>query len=156
MIDKVQDGIEWLRSCTSVQYGQEYLLEKTSPHLFPYDEGGWYYKCLLGLSQFTKIRLLDPRGYFAEDSNFRFFMFDYMTKICLWAYNSRKVVATGKLEESLTAGKVIAADKPLSDPYALYGTEMPRVVPGSKQYWKSFWYDLVAMTDQLLGIPDFL
>ena len=155
IIDKVQDNTEWLRSCTSVQYGQEYLLEKAFPHLFPYGEGGWYYKCMLGLSQFTKIRLLDPRGYFAKDSNFPFFMFDYMTKIRLRAYNSKKVVTSGKLEESLTAGKVIAADKPLSDPYASYGTEVPRVVPGSKQYWKSFGYDLVAMTEQL-GIPDFL
>ena len=25
MIDKVQDSVEWLRECTSVQYGQEYL-----------------------------------------------------------------------------------------------------------------------------------
>ena len=115
---------------------------------------GWYYKRLLGLSQFTKIRLLDPRGYFAKDSNFPFFMFDYMTKIHLLACNSKKVVASSRLEESLTAGKVIAADKPLSNPYASYGTEVPRVVPGSKQYWKSFGYDLVAMTEQL-GIPDF-
>ena len=154
IIDKVQDSIEWLRLCTSVQYGQEYLLEKAFPNLFPYGEGGWYYKCLLGLSQFTKIRLLDPRGYFAKDSNFPFFMFDYMTKIRLRAYNSEKVVASGKLEENLSAGKVTAADKPLSDPYASYGTEVPRVVPGSKQYWKSFGYDLVAMIEQL-GIPDF-
>ena len=155
IIDKVQDSVEWLRSCTSVQYGQEYLFEKAFPHLFPYGEGGWYYKCLLGLSQFTKIRLLDPRGYFAKDLNFPFFMFDYMTKIHLWAYNSRKVVASGKLEKSLTAGKVIVGDKPLSDLYASYGTEVPCVVPGSKQYWKSFGYNLVAMTEQL-GIPDFL
>ena len=154
MTDKIKDSIEWLRSCTSVQYGQEYLLEKAFPHLFPYGEGGWYYKCPLGLSQFTKIKLLDPRGYFAKDSNFPFFMFDYMTKIRLRAYNSKKVVASSRLEEILTAGKVIAADKPLSDPYASYGTEVPRVVPGSKQYWKSFGYDLVAMTEQL-GIPDF-
>ena len=35
MIDKVQDSIEWLCSCSSVQYGQEYLLEKAFPHLFP-------------------------------------------------------------------------------------------------------------------------
>ena len=92
----------------------------------------------------NKNRLLDPRGYFAKDSNFPL-LFDYMTKICVQAYNSRKVVASGKLEESLA----------VSDPYASYGTEVPRVVPGSKQYWKSFGYDLVAMTEQL-GIPDFL
>ena len=134
MIDKVQDSIEWLRSCTNVQYGQEYLLEKAFPHLFPYGEGGWYYKCPLGLFQFTKIRILDPRGYFAKDSNFPFFMFDYMTKIRLRAYNCRRVVVSSRLEERFTAGKVIATDKPLSDPYASYGTEVPRVVPGSKQY----------------------
>ena len=48
----------------------------------------------------------------------------------------------------------MAADRPMSDPYDSYGTEVPRVIPGSKQYWKSFGYDLVAMTEQL-GIPDF-
>ena len=154
MIDKVQDSVEWLRECTSVQYGQEYLLEKTFPHLYPYGKGGWHYKCSLGFSQFTKIRLLDPRGHFANDVNFPFFMFDYMTKIHLRSYNAGKVVTSSKLEESLTAGKVIAADRPTSDPYDSYGTEVPRVIPGSKQYWKSFGYDLVAMTEQL-GIPDF-
>ena len=154
MIDKVQDSVEWLRKCTSVQYGQEYLLEKTFPHLFPYGEGGWYYKSSLGFSQFTKIRLLDPRGYFANDGNFPFFMFDYMTKIRLRSFNARKVVTTSKLEENLTAGKVMMAERPMSDPYDSYGTEVPRVIPGSKQYWKSFGYDLVAMTEQL-GIPDF-
>ena len=59
-------------------------------------------------------------------------MFDYMTKIRLQAYNSKKVVASRRLEESLTAVKVIAADKPLFDPYASYGTDVPRVIPGSK------------------------
>ena len=39
MIDKVQDSVKWLSECTSVQYGQEYLLEKTFPHLFPYGAG---------------------------------------------------------------------------------------------------------------------
>ena len=154
MIDKAQDSVEWLRECTSVQYGQEYLLEKTFPHIFPYGEGGWHYKCSLGFSQFTKIRLLDPRGHFANDVNFPFFMFDYMTKIRLRSYNARKVVTSSKLEEKLTVGKVMAADRLMSDPYDSYGTEVPRVIPGSKQYWKSFGYDLVAMTEQL-GIPDF-
>ena len=31
MIDKVQDSVEWLCECTSVQYGQEYLHEKVYP-----------------------------------------------------------------------------------------------------------------------------
>ena len=31
IVDKVQDSIEWLRLCASVQYGQEYLLEKAFP-----------------------------------------------------------------------------------------------------------------------------
>ena len=77
-----------------------------------------------------------------------------MTKIRLRSYNARKVVTSSKLEEKLTVGKVMAADRPMSNPYDSYGTEVPRVIPGSKQYWKSFGYDLVAMTEQL-GIPDF-
>ena len=48
-------------------------------------------------------------------------MFDYMTKIRLRSYNARKVVTSSKLEESLTAAKVIAANAITSDPYASYG-----------------------------------
>ena len=44
-----------------------------------------------------------------------------LTKICLWVYNARKVVTISKLEEQLTVGKVTAADKSKSDPYASYG-----------------------------------
>ena len=58
IIDKVQDSVEWLHTCTSVQYGQEYLLEKTFPHLFPYGEGGWYYKCLLGLRVYNARKVV--------------------------------------------------------------------------------------------------
>ena len=79
IIEQFQDDVRVLRDFTNVKYGEKYLLEKTFPHLFLYGEGGWYYKCLLGLSQFTKIRLLDPRGRFSKDPNFPFFMFDYMT-----------------------------------------------------------------------------
>ena len=61
VVDAVQDSVQQLRQLTSVQYGQEYLLEKTFPHLFPYGEGGWYYKCHLGFSQFVKMKLLDER-----------------------------------------------------------------------------------------------
>ena len=155
MTDEVHDNIQQLRECTSVQYDQKYLFEKAFPHLFPYGKGGWFYNCLLGLSQYTKSKLLDCRGYFSNDVNFPFFMFDYMTKIRLRSYNSKKVVTVSKLEQNLTAGKVMAADKQSNvDNYASYGTEVPRVVPGSKQYWKSFGYDLVAKVEQL-GIPDY-
>ena len=154
VVDDVQDNIKQLRELTSVKYGEQYLLEKTFPHLFPHGEGGWYYKCFLGFSQFVKMRLLDPRGHFAKDTNFPFFMFDYMTKIRLRAYNSRKVVGVSRLECNLTAGEVTEANKDKHDPYASYGTDVPRNVPGSKQYWKSFGLDLVAMTEQR-GIPDY-
>ena len=63
VVDDVQDNVKQLRELTSVKYGEQYLLEKTFPHLFPYGEGGWYYKCFLGFSQFVKMRLLDPRGH---------------------------------------------------------------------------------------------
>ena len=54
----------------------------------------------------------------------------------------------------LTAGKINQANKDLHDPYASYGTDVPRSIPGSKQYWKSFGLNIVAMTQQM-GIPDF-
>ena len=48
-----------------------------------------------------------------------------MTKIRLRSYNARKIVASGKLEASLTAGEVITTERPMADPYASYGTEVP-------------------------------
>ena len=93
------------------------------------------------------MRLLDPRGHFAKDTNFPFFMIDYMTKIRLKAYNNRKVVGVSRLEHNLSAGEVTEANKDKYDPYASYGTDMPCNVPGSKQYWKLFGLDLVAMTE---------
>ena len=70
------------------------------------------------------------------------------------AYNARKVVGVSRLEHKLTAGKINQANKDLHDPYASYGTDVPRSIPGSKQYWKSFGLNIVAMTQQM-GIPDF-
>ena len=82
------------------------------------------------------------------------FMFDYTTKIRMRAYNVRKVVEVSRLEYNLTAAEVSKANKDLHDPYASYGTDVPHCIPGSKQYWKAFGLNLVAMTQQL-GIPDF-
>ena len=53
--------------------------------------------------------------------------------------NARRIVKVGNLQESLDAGKVKS-----QDPHAIYGTQVPRVVPGSKQYWKTFGLDLVG------------
>ena len=90
-------------------------------------------------SRAVSIQLLDCRGYFSNDSNFPFVLFDYMTKIRLRQYNSKRIVAVSKLEQSLTAGKVIEADRTAdSDKYASHGTDVPRIIPGTKQYWKSF------------------
>ena len=76
-------------------------------------------------------------------------MFDYMTKIRMRGYNARKIVGVSKLEYKLTAGEVSKANIDLHDPYASYGTDVPRTIPGSKQYWLAtrhtrFLFDAVA------------
>ena len=65
--------------------------------------------------------------------------------------NARRVVKVGNLQESLDAGKVKS-----QDPYSikLYGSQVPRVIPGSKQYWKNFGLNLVAFVQQC-GLPDY-
>ena len=73
IVKEFQENLQALREYTSVQYAQKYLLEKTFPHLFMCGEGGWFYKCSIGFSQFNKIRLLDWRGRFANDPNFKIF-----------------------------------------------------------------------------------
>ena len=56
------------------------------------------------------------------------------------------------LSEDLTAAKVLDAEKS-TDPYAIYGTEVPRSIPGSRQHWKSFSLDLVSFSEQR-ELPD--
>lgn len=36
----------------------------------------------------------------------------------------------------------------------MYGTEIPRIIPGSREFWRSFGLDLVAFVEQR-GLPDF-
>ena len=63
-------------------------------------------------------------------------------------------MGVSRLEHNLTAAEVSEANKDSLDPYPSYGTDVPLCIPGSKQYWKTFGLNLVAMTQQL-GIPDF-
>ena len=60
-----------------------------------------------------------------------FFKYDYMVKVRMRCHN---------LTESLNASNLKGAD-----PYAVYGTDIPRIIPGSKQFWKSFGLDRVPV-----------
>ena len=73
-----------------------------------------------------------------------------LLKVRLRMHEARKVVKVQSLSEPLTADRV--AHQP--DPYSVYGTEIPRIIPGSKEYWRSFGLDLVAFVEQR-GLPDF-
>ena len=64
-------------------------------------------------------------------------------------HNSRRLVQVQNLTNTLDARSARE-----SDPYATYGTEVPRIIPGSKQFWRSFGLDLVSFVEQR-GVPDF-
>ena len=131
-------------------YGEKYLDAKAFPHLHPYGHGGWYHKCPMAFQAHTKMKLFDIRGIYATDHCYCFFKYDYMVKVRMRMHNARKVVKVGNLTRNLNASDV----KGSSDPYAVYGTDIPRIIPGSKQFWKSFGLDLVSMVEQR-GLPDF-
>ena len=95
------------------------------------------------------MRLFDVRSFFASDPAYCFFKYDYMTKVRLRLHNCRKVVKVQDLTNSLNASQARQ-----TDPYAVYGTEIPRIIPGSKQFWRSFGLDLVSFVEQR-GLPDF-
>ena len=93
------------------------------------------------------MRLYDVRGFYAEDRCYPLFKYDYMLKVRLHMYEAWKVQS---LSELLTAER--ASER--SDLYSVYGTEIPRIIPGSKEFWRSFGLDLVAFVEQR-GLPDF-
>ena len=65
-------------------------------------------------------------------------------------HEARRVVKVQSLSEPLTAERVSGP----SNPYSVYGTEIPRIIPGSKEFWRSFGLDLVAFVEQR-GLPNF-
>ena len=132
------------------KYGEEFLDCKAFPHLHPWGYGGWYHKCPIPFNTHVKMRLFDVRGFYAEDYLYPFFKYDYMLKVRLRMHEARKVVKVQNLTEPLTAEGVSGP----SDPYSVYGTEIPRIIPGSKEFWRSFGLDLVAFVEQR-GLPNF-
>ena len=94
------------------------------------------------------MKLFDIRGIYATDHCYCFFKYDYIVKVRMRMHNARKVVKGGNLTHSLNASDV----KGSSDPYAVYSTDIPGIIPGSKQFWKLFGLDLVSMNR---GLPDF-
>ena len=141
---------ESLVELCQAKYGEKYLDCKTFPHLHPWGFGGWYHKCPIPFNAHVKMRLYDVRGFYAEDRYYPFFKYDYMLKVCLRMHEARKVVKVQSLSEPLTAERASKR----SDPYSVYGTEIPRIIPGSKEFWRSFGLDLVAFVKQR-GLPDF-
>ena len=130
-------------------YGEKYLDTKAFPHLHPYGHGGWYHRCPMAFQAHIKMRLFDVRGRFAADPCYCFFKYDYMVKVRMRMHNARKVVKVQNLTQTLNAANVRG-----NDPYAVYGTDIPRVIPGSKQFWKSFGLDLVSFVEQR-GLPQY-
>ena len=139
---------ESLLNMCHTTYGEKDLDVKAFPHLHPYGHGGWYHKCSMPFQAHIKMRLFDVRGIFAADPCYCFFKYDYMVKVRMRMHNARKVVKVQNLTQMLNAGDV------KGDPYAVYGTDIPRIIPGSKQYWKSFGLDLVSFVEQR-GLPEF-
>ena len=62
-------------------------------------------------------------------------------------HEARKFVEVQNLSEPLTADRVSGQ----SDPYSVYGTEIPRII---LEFWRLFGLDLVAFVEQR-GLPNF-
>ena len=141
-----------LKELTNARYGDHDLEAKTFPHLHPLGFGGWYYGCSIPYHAHCKMRLFDVRGWFASDQFYPYFHYDSMTKMRLRMSNARRVVKVGNLQESLDAGKVKS-----QDPYCIYGSQVPHVIPGSKQYWKSlvliWWLSCNSVGSQTILSP---
>jgi hypothetical protein len=113
---------ESLKQIVLAKYGEKYLDCKAFPPLHAWGNGGWYSACGM---PFQAMCLFDVRGFLPSDPAYCFFKYDYMTKVRLRLHNCRKVVKVLDLTNSLNARQ--------TDPYAVYGTEIPRIIPGSKQ-----------------------
>ena len=92
---------------------------------------GWYHKCPMPFQAHTKMRLFDVRGIYAADCFYCFFKYDYMVKVRMRMHNARKVIKVSNLAQTLSASDV----KQHGDPYAVYGTDIPRIIPVLEVLW---------------------
>ena len=72
-------------------------------------------ECPIPFNSHVKMRLYDVRGFYAKDSLYPFFKYDYMLKVRLRMHEARKVVKVQSLSEPLTADRVSHP----SDPYSV-------------------------------------
>jgi hypothetical protein len=102
------------------------------------------------------MKLMHADKRFAHDLYYPFFGFDRITKNRIFQYNKSVGMSLEGRSHMPTTQELTQPNEPNSvEPaYNYYGKVMPSNVPGSKEFWKHKWLDLVATT-RALGKPDF-
>ncbi|RNA15558.1 replicase helicase endonuclease [Brachionus plicatilis] len=123
---------------------------KIFPHLFPSGKGYFERSCnSVTLTQYFRIRLLNCDHRWRDDKYYLFYAYDRITRERIFKVNSMI-----KARQNLIVEKNVSnfRENEFED-YFQYGNSIPRSITGSKSYWKSKYYDSIALTNSK-GLPD--
>jgi hypothetical protein len=138
-IERVSDGLGIKKDVYLYESETE---AKLFPHLFPYGKGYWLPMCRkFTVNKYFKMRLMhfDPR--WRDDSKYLFYAFDRINKERIGTVN-RMIKMRANLAEDRNIENVT---KNYYEDYYKFGNFVPKSITGSKSYWKSKYYDLVAI-----------
>lgn len=135
---------------TYTGYRNPMLEAKTWPCLFPIGRGGWCDGSMFSRSEYIKWRLLMVWPNFRDTSSYLFASLDGIIKTRLEAMHSLRKVKTCTLKESLTVQDLV--DESV---YTRYGSEVPKSIPNSANFWNAKLCDLLAISSKLNREPDY-
>ncbi|RNA01445.1 ATP-dependent DNA helicase pif1 [Brachionus plicatilis] len=117
---------------------------KIFPHLFPNGKGYFERSCnSVTLAQYFRIRILNCVHLWRDDKYYLFYAYDRITRERIFSVNSMIKARKNLIDEKNVSN---FKENEFED-YFQYGNCIPRSITGSKSYWKSKYYDLIALTN---------
>lgn len=126
------------------------LEAKTWPCLSPISLGGWYNGSMFTRAEYLKWRLLTVWPNLRDTASYPFMNLDALLKTRLAASHSMRKVKTGALKEDLTV-----KDIEEENVYTRYGSDVPKSIPKSANFWNSKLCDLLAISAHMNREPDY-
>ena len=150
-LKSLNTNLHTLQQFTRISYNDPYLEAKVWPHLFPFDNGGWFPGSLLKTGRYLKHKVLNLDARWRKDRRFSFHWYDRQSKTRLFyiakARQAKCTDRTGDLASfTLKDGSF----------YDTLGTSVPTTITGSRSYRNSKLLDILALSRTLGKLTFFI
>ena len=148
-ITSLNMNLHTLQQLTRISYYDPYLEAKVWPHLFPFENGGWFPGSLLKTGEYLKHKVLKLDARWQKDRSFSFHWYDRQIKTRLFYIAKARQAKCTHRTDDLTSFKLKDGSF-----YDKLGTMVPTTNTGSHSYRNSKLLDLYALSRKV-GKPTF-